>query len=118
MKKVVLTGNGLSVGLNRAFALQNITQTFYNKLTSEHQKFIQHHMERIQKDEYIQVDFEEAIASIEQVHDALDSYVNFLINEEEGKKYLESEGLGVEELQSHLTKIKEIRLFALWYGEK
>ncbi|NCG68969.1 hypothetical protein GWJ21_13835 [Bacillus coagulans] len=108
MKKVVLTGNGLSVGLNRAFALQNITQTFYNKLTSEHQKFIQHHMERIQKDEYIQVDFEEAIASIEQVHDALDSYVNFLINEEEGKKYLESEGLGVEELQSHLTKIKEI----------
>jgi hypothetical protein len=65
-------------------------------------------MERIQKDEYIQVDFEEAIASIEQVHDALDSYVNFLINEEEGKKYLESEGLGVEELQSHLTKIKEI----------
>ncbi|MEK4876018.1 hypothetical protein N1I87_15460 [Bacillus sp. FSL W8-0102] len=71
MKKVVLTGNGLSVGLNRAFALQNITQTFYNKLTPEHQKFIQHHMERIQKDEYIQVDFEEAIASIEQVHDAL-----------------------------------------------
>lgn len=108
MKKVVLTGNGLSVGLNRAFALQNITQTFYNKLTPEHQKFIQHHMERIQKDEYIQVDFEEDIASIEQVHDALDSYVNFLINEEEGKKYLESEGLGVEELQSHLTKIKEI----------
>ncbi|MDT9757006.1 SIR2 family protein [Heyndrickxia coagulans] len=108
MKKVVLTGNGLSVGLNRAFALQNITQTFYSKLTPEHQKFIQHHMERIQKDEYIQVDFEEAIASIEQVHDALDSYVNFLINEEEGKKYLESEGLDVEELQSHLTKIKEI----------
>nr|WP_017552739.1 hypothetical protein [Heyndrickxia coagulans] len=108
MKKVVLTGNGLSVGLNRAFALQNITQTFYNKLTPEHQKFIQHHMERIQKDEYIQVDFEEAIASIEQVHDALDSYVNFLINKEEGKKYLESEGLDVEELQSHLTKIKEI----------
>jgi len=108
LKKVVLTGNGLSVGLNRAFALQNITQTFYNKLTPEHQKFIQHHMERIQKDEYIQVDFEEAIASIEEVHDALDSYVNFLINEEEGKKYLESEGLGVEELQSHLTKIKEI----------
>jgi len=108
LKKVVLTGNGLYVGLNRAFALQNITQTFYNKLTSEHQKFIQHHMERIQEDEYIQVDFEGAIASIEQVHDALDSYVNFLINEEEGKKYLESEGLGVEELQSHLTKIKEI----------
>ena len=98
MKKVVLTGNGLSVGLNKAFALQNITQTFYNKLTPEHRKFIQHHMERIQKDEYVQVDFEEAIASIEQVHDSLDAYVSFLLNEEEGQKFLKSENLSVEEL--------------------
>ena len=110
MKKVVLTGNGLSVGLNSAFALQNITQTFYNKLTIEHQKFVQHHMERIQKGEYVQVDFEEAIASIEQVHDSLDSYVDFLLNEDEGRRYLEAEDLSVEELQSHLNKIKEIIL--------
>jgi hypothetical protein len=108
LKKVVLTGNGLSVGLNKAFALQNITQTFYNKLTPEHRKFIQHHMERIQKDEYVQVDFEEAIASIEQVHDSLDAYVRFLLNEEEGQKFLKSENLSVEELQDHLKKIKEI----------
>lgn len=104
----MLTGNGLSVGLNKAFALQNITETFYNKLSPEHQKFILHHMERIQKNEYVQVDFEEAIASIEQIHDSLDAYVNFLLNEEEGRKFLESENLSVEELQNHLTKIKEI----------
>lgn len=110
LKKVILTGNGLSVGLNSAFALQNITQMFFNKLKPEHQKFVQHHMDRIQKGEYVQIDFEEAIASIEQVHDSLDSYVQFLLNEEEGKKYLELEGLGVEELQSHLNKIKEIIL--------
>jgi hypothetical protein len=110
MKKVILTGNGLSVGLNSAFALQNITQVFYNKLSPEHQKFIEHHMERIQKGKYIQVDFEEAIASIEQVHDSLDSYVNFLINEDEGRKYLEAENLTVDELQKHLNKIKEIIL--------
>ena len=108
MRKVVLVGNGLSIGLNSAFSLQNITKTFYYKLTPEHRKFIQHHMERIQKNEYIQVDFEEAIASIEQVHDSLDSYVNFLKNSEEGKKFLAAEKLSVEELENHLTKIKEI----------
>lgn len=108
MKKVVLTGNGLSVGLNKEFALQNITENFYHRLSPEHKKFILHHMERIQKDEYVQLDFEEAIASIEQVHDSLDSYVNFLLHEEEGRKFLESENLTVEELQDHLTKIKEI----------
>lgn len=108
MKKVILTGNGLSVGLNKAFALENITKTFYNKLSPEHRKFIQHHMERIQKNEYIQVDFEEAIASIEQVHDSLDAYVSFLLYVDEGQKFLESENLSVEELQDHLEKIKEI----------
>ena len=104
----MLTGNGLSVGLNKAFALQNITENFYRRLSPEHKKFILHHMERIQKNEYVQLDFEEAIASIEQVHDSLDSYVNFLLHEEEGRKFLESENLTVEELQNHLTKIKEI----------
>src|SRR5699024_9458368 len=78
------------------------------RLSPEHKKFILHHMERIQKNEYVQLDFEEAIASIEQVHDSLDSYVNFLLHEEEGRKFLESENLTVEELQNHLTKIKEI----------
>lgn len=67
-------------------------------------------MERIQKGQYVQVDFEEAIASIEQVHDSLDSYVDFLLNKDEGRRYLEAEGLSVEELQSHLNKIKEIIL--------
>lgn len=109
MKKVILTGNGLSVGLNQAFSLQNITQTFYEKLSKEHKKFIEHHMSRIEKDEYVQVDFEEAIASIEQVHDSLDSYVNFL-KTDEGRIFLESENLEVEEIRRHLHKIKEIIL--------
>lgn len=110
MRKVILTGNGLSVGLNGAFSLQNITQTFYNNLPNEHQKFVEHHMERIQKGNYVQVDFEEAIASIEQVHDSLDSYVAFLDTTDEGKIYLESENLSVDELRSHLEKIKQIIL--------
>jgi Na+-transporting NADH:ubiquinone oxidoreductase subunit NqrC len=110
MRKVILTGNGLSVGLNGAFSLQNITQTFYNNLPNEHQKFVEHHMERIQKGNYVQVDFEEAIASIEQVHDSLDSYVAFLDTTDEGKIYLESENLSVYELRSHLEKIKQIIL--------
>ncbi|UOQ49626.1 hypothetical protein MUN88_05970 [Gracilibacillus caseinilyticus] len=110
MGKVVLTGNGLSVGLNKGFGLENITETFFNNLSSEHQKFVQHHMDRIQKGKYVQVDFEEAIASIEQVHDSLDSYVNFLLNDKEGQKYLKTEGLTVDEIQNHLNKIKEIIL--------
>lgn len=110
MSKVILTGNGLSVGLNNAFALQAITENFYNSLSAEHQKFVQHHMERIQKGEYIQVDFEEGIASIEQVHDSLNSYIDFLINEDEGKKFLELESLKVDDLEKHLKIIKEIIL--------
>lgn len=110
MGKVVLTGNGLSVGLNEAFGLENITKEFYSRLSSEHKAFVQHHMDRMQLGEYVQVDFEEAIASIEQVHDSLDSYVNFLLNADEGKRYLEAEGLTVDELKSHLRKIKEIIL--------
>lgn len=55
MKKVILTGNGLSIGLNSAFSLQNITQTFYNNLPDEHKKFIEHHMERIQKGQYMMI---------------------------------------------------------------
>lgn len=108
MKKVILTGNGLSIGLNGAFSLQNITQTFYNNLPDEHKKFIEHHMDRIQKGQYKQLDFEEAIASIEQIHDSLNSYVEFLENTDEGKIYLQSENLTVEELRSHLDIIKQI----------
>lgn len=110
MNKVILTGNGLSVGLNQAFSLQNITQTFYENLPAHHKKFVEHHMERIQKGQYIQVDFEEAIASIEQVHDSLDGYVKFLESEDEGRNFLKTENLKVEELQEHLSKIKEIIL--------
>lgn len=100
----------MSVGLNNSFSLQNITENFYNSLPTEHQKFVQHHMERIQKGKYIQVDFEEAIASIEQVHDSLNSYVDFLLKEDEGKRYLEAENLKADDLEDHLKKIKEIIL--------
>lgn len=110
MSKVILTGNGLSVGLNNEFGLENITKKFYKKLTEEHQKFLEHHMEKIRKDEYIQTDFEEGIASIEQVHDSLNSYVDFLKNQKEGKRFLEIENLRTEDLEEHLNKIKEIIL--------
>ncbi len=110
MSKVILTGNGLSVGLNSAFALQNITKNFYNKLSTEHRRFVEHHMERIQKGKYEQVDFEEGIASIEQVYDSLNSYIDFLKNDKEGKRFLETENLKTEDLEEHLRKIREIIL--------
>ncbi len=67
--KVVLTGNGLSVGLNKEFSLPNITKRFFDRLSEEHRAFIEHHMDKLCKGTYVQTDFEEAIASIEQVYD-------------------------------------------------
>lgn len=78
MRKVILTGNGLSVGLNREFALQNITKKFYDRLNPENKAFIEYHMERLKQGKYEQLDFEEDIASIKQVHDYLNQYVTFL----------------------------------------
>ena len=57
MKRVVLTGNGLSVALNKEFSLEGITKRFFDRLTEEHRTFIEHHMQN----KYNQRDFEEAI---------------------------------------------------------
>ena len=108
MKKVVLVGNGLSVGLNKEFALPNITKRFYNRLSSEHKSFIKHHMDKLEKGGYIQTDFEEAIASIEQAYDSLKNYYDFLAENEEGKNFLDSYGLKKDELEKHVTAMKEI----------
>jgi len=93
---VVLTGNGLSVGLNTAFSLPNITRQFYERLTPEHKSFIDHHMERLEKGDYKQTDFEEAIASIEQVYDSLKNYYDFLNENKLGDNFMSAYGLEKE----------------------
>ncbi|MBZ5201564.1 SIR2 family protein [Planomicrobium chinense] len=108
MSKAVLIGNGLSVGLNKDFALPRITERFYNRLNAEHKGFVKHHMERIEKNEYIQTDFEEAIASIEQSYDALKNYYDFISNGNEGEYFKDSYNLEEHELYKHVKAVKEI----------
>lgn len=108
VKKVVLTGNGLSVGLNDVFSLQNITKSFYNRLSGTQKEFIKHHIDRIEDGEYYQLDFEESIASIEQTYDSLLGYYIFLTENTEGKRFAELEGLNLEALEKHLHSIKQI----------
>ncbi|MCY9255652.1 SIR2 family protein [Bacillus spizizenii] len=103
MKRVVLTGNGLSVALNSDFSLKSITERFFNRLDESHREFIKHHM----KENYSQLDFEEAIASIEQVFDSLAHYNNFLIGEK-GKNFLDAYKLKNNEFEHHLTAIQTV----------
>lgn len=108
MSKVVLVGNGLSVGLNRDFALPNITERFHKRLSAEHKVFVEHHMERIKKGSYIQTDFEEAIASIEQSYDAIKNYYDFISNGVEGEYFKKSYKLEEGELRKHVDAVREI----------
>ncbi|MGC3788724.1 SIR2 family protein [Priestia aryabhattai] len=103
MKRVVLTGNGLSVALNSEFSLKTITERFFDRLDESHREFIKHHM----KDNYSQLDFEEAIASIEQVYDSLAHYNDFLIGEK-GKNFLDAYILKNSEFKDHLNAIQTI----------
>lgn len=103
-RRVVLTGNGLSVALNRDFALPNITRRFFDRLSEEHRAFIEHHM----TNGYNQLDFEESIASIEESYDSLHNYLTFLSSEPHGTKFLESYDLTSAELEKHTLAIKEI----------
>lgn len=107
MKKVFLTGNGLSVALNREFALQNITKKFYDRLKPENRAFIEFHMERLKKGKYEQLDFEEVIASIEQIHDSLNQYVAFLTTAD-GQRFLDSYNLKRSELGQHLDNVRKV----------
>lgn len=106
--KVVLTGNGLSVGLNSDFSLPNITKRFFKRLSLEHKAFVKHHMDNLGKGSYIQLDFEEAIASIEQVYDSLKNYYDFLVKGEDGNEFLKAYNLGRTEIERHLEAIREI----------
>lgn len=103
MKRVVLTGNGLSVGLNPDFSLKSITERFFDRLDDEHRDFIEHHM----KENYSQLDFEEAIASIEQVYDSLAHYNDFLSGEK-GSNFLNAYKLENTEIEKHIGAIKTI----------
>ncbi|MNW42882.1 hypothetical protein D3C74_200660 [compost metagenome] len=103
-KKVVLTGNGLSVALSTSFSLPNITRHFFSKLEPEHKAFIEHHMGA----SYSQLDFEESIASIEQAYDSLVNYYKFLTNNREGARFSEAYSLDSSSLDNHLKAIREI----------
>jgi len=103
MKRVVLTGNGLSVALNSDFSLKSITERFFERLDETHRDFIKRHM----KGGYSQLDFEEAIASIEQVYDSLQDYNNFL-EEDNGQKFLTAYGLNNKEFESHINAIQNV----------
>ena len=103
MRRVVLTGNGLSVALNSDFSLKSITERFFKRLDESHKEFIKHHM----KDNYSQLDFEEAISSIEQVYDSLAHYLNFL-NGDKGKNFMDSHSLNNENFDTHLSAIQNI----------
>lgn len=103
MKRVVLTGNGLSVALNPNFSLKSITERFFDRLDESHREFIKHHM----KDNYSQLDFEEAIASIEQVYDSLAHYNGFLTGEK-GQNFLDAYKLENSEFEHHITAIQTV----------
>ncbi|MBN8234724.1 SIR2 family protein [Halobacillus kuroshimensis] len=103
MKRVVLTGNGLSVALNSDFGLQSITERFFDRLDDSHREFIKHHM----KDKYSQLDFEEAIASIEQVFDSLEHYQKFLFSDN-GNNFMNAYELSNKEFEAHLKAIQTI----------
>lgn len=103
MKRVVLTGNGLSVALNSDFSLKSITERFFERLDETHRDFIKQHM----KEDYSQVDFEEAIASIEQVYDSLEGYNNFLEGDN-GQKFLTAYRLNNKEFESHINAIQNV----------
>ncbi|MEC1538008.1 SIR2 family protein [Bacillus sonorensis] len=102
-RRAILTGNGLSVALNSDFGLESITKRFFDRLDENHREFIKHHM----KDNYSQLDFEEAIATIEQVYDSLAHYNEFLTGEN-GKNFLNSYELKNSELAGHIEAIQTV----------
>ncbi|MGG5180476.1 SIR2 family protein [Bacillus sp. MM09(2025)] len=100
-RRAILTGNGLSVALNSDFGLGSITKRFFDRLDDNHREFIKHHM----RDNYSQLDFEEAIATIEQVYDSLSHYNEFLTGEN-GKNFLNSYRLNNNELADHIEAVQ------------
>ncbi|MFD1173029.1 SIR2 family protein [Oceanobacillus picturae] len=103
MKRAILTGNGLSVALNKEFGLESITKRFFDRLDEEHKSFIEHHM----KSNYNQLDFEEAISSVELALDTLKHYNKFL-SQEKGKHFMKSYKLDDSNFNAHLEVIQGI----------
>lgn len=103
MKRAVLTGNGLSVALNSDFSLKSITERFFDRLDESHREFIKHHMQK----NYSQLDFEEAIASIEQIYDSLAHYNGFLAGEK-GENFLDAYKLTNSEFEHHIKAIQTV----------
>ncbi len=67
-------------------------------------------MERLETNDYEQTDFEEAIASIEQVYDSLKNYYDFLTNNDFGEQFMEAYDLEKEQIESHLDSVRTIIL--------
>lgn len=83
--------------------LEGITQRFFDRLTEEHRTFIEHNMQ----DKYNQLDFEEAIASIELSYEMLKHY-NAFLNQEKGKRFMDSYELQSDNFQKHIDAIQNI----------
>jgi hypothetical protein len=65
-------------------------------------------MQRLKEGTYDQLDFEEAISSIEQTYDSLKNYYDFLTDEENGIKYLQAYDLGKSEIEQHMSAVQSI----------
>ncbi|MBY0009646.1 SIR2 family protein [Paenibacillus typhae] len=102
-KIVLLAGNGLSVALSSEFSMPNITRKFFEHLGEEHRRFIEHHM----MDKLNLVDFEECIAIIEKLYDALHFHQSFYTNGITGEKVLSANNLNIIELLKHENSIRE-----------
>ncbi|MNO23261.1 hypothetical protein D3C76_130610 [compost metagenome] len=102
-KIALLAGNGLSVALSSEFTLQNITNKFFDRLEIEHRAFIEHQM----SDQNNFIDFEECIATIEKLYEALHVHQTFYTSGILGEKLLNSYSLNISELIKHENSIRE-----------
>lgn len=102
-KIVVLTGNGLSIALNPEFSIPRITDKFFKRLPDEHKAFVESQMsENTNKS-----NFEECIASIERLYDALHTQVQFLEGNVHGIRFAELNNLDLAAIQTHEKSIRE-----------
>jgi hypothetical protein len=101
-KVAVLTGNGLSIALNPEFSIPRITEKFFIRLNPEHRAFIEHHISANTN----KSNFEECIASIETLYDALHTQLDFFNNEMYGSRFVESHGLDLAAIQKHEKSIR------------
>jgi hypothetical protein len=99
---VVLTGNGLSIALNPEFSIPRITEKFLIRFPDEHRAFVEHHMSTNTN----KSNFEECIASIEALYDALHAQLDFFKGDVLGNRFVENHGLDLREIQKHEKSIR------------